>query len=264
MKSILYWTLWQRRISILWWCVGVFALIFINLAFYPSIKDQAAQLDQSLAQIPESARGLFSDTADFLSPTGYLSSQIFYLLLPMLLTILAISLGSSLIAKEEQNGTLELLLSRPISRTKLLTSKLFSGLAICVLVGFVAGATSVIMAHLVRLDVPLLNILFATIATILLALSFGMLAFALTMFGKARGASIGLASLYALGGYVISSLTSAADWLKYPSKAFPFEYYQPAVILQGTYNWANMVFILGLIALLTVVSLWAFKSRDLN
>ncbi len=262
MRHLIKWGLWQRRWFIMWWCIAVLAFIFINLIFYPSFKDQAAELEKSFSQIPDSAMALFSDTGDFFSPTGYLSSQVFYLMLPMLLGILSISLGSSLLAREEKEGTLELLLSRPISRSKLLASKAAVGTIIVGAVSLVALLTVVGMSKMVELPVDSGNIALATLASTALALSFGSIAFLLSATGKARGASIGIATLFALGGYIISSLVSAASWLKWPSKAFPFYYYHSAEILEGRYNWLNMLFIGGVVAVCGVLSWVAFRRRD--
>src|SRR3970040_767608 len=114
MRAIARWTIRQRRWSMLIWCVGVTAFIALNLLLYPTVRDQAAQLNQVLENLPQASRSLFSDSAYLLSPTGYLSTRVYYLLLPLLLSVLAIGLGSSLLAKEENEGTIELLLSRPL------------------------------------------------------------------------------------------------------------------------------------------------------
>lgn len=264
MISVIRWGIWQRRWSIFWWCIGVTFFIAINLLFYPSFKDQSAQLEQSFSQLPESARALFSDTGDFLSPTGFLSSQIYYLMLPLLLGILSISLGGSLIAREEQDRTIELLLSRPLSRTMLLAGKAIVGFIVTGIVGLTALITTVVLAKIVELDVASSRIALATIASWLIAVSFGIVAFVLTIFGRARVASIAVATLFALGGYIIASLQSAADWLRFPAKIFPFDYYQPGAILEGTYNWWNITFIIGIIIVGSIVSWWVFRKRDIS
>lgn len=264
MFALIKWGLRQKRWFIMWWCIAIIAFIFLNLIFYPSFKDQAAQLEQSFSQIPDSARALFSDTGDFFSPTGYLSSQVFYLMMPMLLGILAISLGSSLLASEEKDGTIELLLSRPLSRTAVLISKALVALIITVFVGFIGLLITVIMSELVDIDVSSGNIALAAIASTMLALSFGSIAFMVSSLGKARVASVGIATLFSLGGYIIDSLSGAASWLEWPSKVFPFHYYQASDILTGTYNWNNMIYILGVTMFCLIVSVTVFRSRDIS
>lgn len=265
MNTIVRWTLWQRRWSTVWWLAGILAFIVLQMAFYPTIRDQATELEKSFAQLSDSAVALFSDTGDFFSPVGYLSGQIFYLLMPLLLGALAISAGSSLIGKEEREGTLELLLSRPISRTRLMLAKALCGLVIVVLIGLVASGATAVMAKLVDLPVPFDNILLAGTAATLLALSFGAIAFMITMLGRtARTAGVSVAALAAVGGYLLSSLAESVDWLKWPAKAFAFDYYKPAEILEGRYDWSNILFILGIIAASIVVSWAAFRRRDIG
>lgn len=263
MKTILKWTIWQRRWSILWWSLGVCVFIILNLIFYPSIRDQASQLNQSLERLPDAAKSLFSDTSDFLSPVGYLSSQIFYLMLPMLLGILAIGMGSSLIAKEENDGTIELLLSRPISRGRLLASKAMAGILILFFVGLVALVTTVIISSMVHIEVGLGAIALASFMSMVLALLFGAIAFYMTAIGrKGRLASIGVAALIAFGGYIITSLVGLASWLKWPDKFLPYHYYHPGDILNGRFSWWNLLGMVAVVATLGVLSWLAFRRRD--
>lgn len=263
MFAIIKWGLWQKRAFIIWWCVAIVALVFVNLVFYPSFREQSAQLEQSLSQIPDSAKALISDTGDFASPTGYLSSQVFYLMLPMLLGILAISLGSSLIGKEEREGTIELLLSRPISRTKLLLSTAILGILITFAATMAGVLTTLIMSKIVELEVDSVNILVAGLACFLISICFGSVAFMFASFGKARSASIGIATLVALGGYIIASLTDIASWLKYPSYGFPFYYYRPGSILQGDFQLSNLLLLLLIPFVLGVISWLSFRKRDI-
>lgn len=263
MKDIIRWTLWQRRWSTMWWSFSVAAFIFINMIFYPTFKDQAAELQKSFESMPEAALQLVGGSADFFSPVGFLNSQVFFLMLPMLLGILAIGLGSSLLAREEQDRTIEMLLSRPISRSKLLLGKALAGLTVLAIVASSGLVTTVVAAKVVDLEVSTGNIVLATIACLLLTLTFGAVAFALTATGRARGASLGIASGVAIGGYLVSSLSGTVTWLKGPSKVFPFHYFESEAILRGTFDWLNILYFVGLIALLGFLSWLSFRRRDL-
>lgn len=265
MISIVKWTLWQRRWSIVWWGLAVIGFILINIVFYPTFKDQAAQLDASLSQLPESAKALFAGTSDFTSPVGYLNSQIFFLMLPMLLSILSIGMGASLIAREERDGTIELLLARPVSRNKLLVGKTIAGLGILLIVSLLAWFTIIISARAVDIAVPLRYISVATFGSFVLALCFGSIAFVVTMLSKtSKAAAIGVATLIALGGYIISSLSTTVKWLKNPSKIFPAYYYKPEELLRGNINWRYFIFPLTIIIVTAIISWWSFNNRDIG
>ncbi len=256
----------QRRWTALWWTVGILAFITLNLSVYPAFRNQAAEIDQSLRHIPASAKALFTDTGDFLSPVGYLSSQVYYLLLPLLFSFLAMSLGSSLIAREESQRTIELLLARPVSRTKLLFGKAIAGLVLLSAVGVTLAIAGGLEVALIQFKgVTFGNVLLTTLMAMILAILFGTIAFALTAVGRSgRAISVGIAVLIALASYIISSLDQTVDWLRWPAKLLPFHYYRPADILQGHFTLGAAIGMLAATGVLMLCAWLAFRRRDIN
>jgi len=264
MMPIVRWTLWQRRWSTIWWSVGLFSFIFINMVFYPTFKDSAAQLAKSFASLPKAALQLFGGSSDFFSPIGFLNSQIFFLMLPLLLTMLAVALGSSLIGREEQDLTIELLLARPLSRGRLLFAKVMAGTIVLTIVSAVSLVTVVVMARIFGLDgIPSSAIALASVNSFLLAYCTGAIAFLLAATGRARGAAIGIGAVVGVAGYLISSLSGTVEWLKVPAKALPFNYYQSEAILRQTYHWTSALFFVAVIAACGILSYVVFRRRDI-
>jgi len=256
-----------RKWSTIWWIVGIGAFIALVMAIYPSFRDSSAQLDKSLQNIPASARNLFTDTSDFLSPVGYLSSQCYYLIVPLLFSFLAIGLGSSLLARDEQNKTLELLLARPVSRSRLLLSKAAAGLIILIVVGLVTAVLGAVLVHFIDFPgVRALGVFFVTLMCLDFALLFGALAFALTAFGRfGRGMAIGLSTLLALAGYIFSSLDKTVAWLTWPARFLPFHYYHPADMLRsGRLTGPEALGMLIVSVILFLLALLAFRRRDIE
>jgi ABC-2 type transport system permease protein len=263
MKSVIKWTMRQRKTSTIWWSVAMAAFIFINMIFYPSFKNDAAELQKSFENLPDAAVQLFGGSTDFFSPVGFMNSQIFFLMLPMILGIFAISLGAGLLAREEQDKTIEGLLARPISRTKLLQAKATTGVILLFIVSLVGLFTVIITSKVVGLEISNPSLIQAMFVCYLFALSLGSIAYFLTATGRARGAGIGVAAFVGIGGYLISSLAGTVSWLSGPSKLFPFEYYQSEAILRGTYNWNNIWYFVILIGVCKLLSWVAFRRRDL-
>jgi len=263
MMSIVKWTIWQRRWSMLWWSIGIVSLVVLTLAFYPTIHNEAAQLYKSFGGLSNSTLALFGGT-DFFSPVGYLNSQLVYLMFPLLLAILGIGLGSSLIGREESEGTIELLLARPVSRTKMLNAKILAGGLIILVVTAIGSAAIILMAKAVNLGIPLGYIAAACFACFMLILTFSSLAFLLAATGRGRGAALGISVVYALGGYIIGSLATSVHWLKTPSLIFPYHYYQTADILRGTFNWSSIIFF-AVFTIVCVLLAWlSFRRRDVE
>jgi ABC-2 type transport system permease protein len=261
MRPIIRWTLRQRRWSIFWWSLGVAALVGFTLAFYPTIRDQAAQLNKSF-DLGSSTEALFGGT-DFFSPLGYLNSQLLYYTLPLLLAILAIGLGTGLVGREESSGSLESLLARPVSRGRLITAKALAGSAVILIVTLVACLVTLLMCRIVNLGIPLGHIAAACFACFMLVLSFGALAFLLAATGRGRVAALGITVVYAIGGYLVGSLTGSVHWLKAPSLVFPYHYYRTADILAGRFDWSSILFF-ALFTLVCGLLAWlSFRRRDL-
>jgi len=255
----------QRRWSLVWWSLGIAVFVGLDVLLYITVKDDAAQLNQALSHLPVALRALFSDGADLLSPTGFLSARIYYLLLPLLLTILSIGLGTSLIGKEEKQGTIELLLARPVSRTRLLIGKVIAGLAMIVCVGLVATVVAVVSVHPAGLAVSRRDIALTTLASVLLSTLFGAVAFLLCALGRPwRNAATGVAALVAFASYLIASLESLVDWLKWPATLSPYHYYHPNDLLGGASGGKVMLaYLLGIVVL--GIAAWiGFRRRDLD
>lgn len=263
MIPVIKWTIWQRRWSIFWWCIGIAGLVVLTLALYPTIKGQAAELNKSFGSLSGSTSALFGGT-DFFSPVGYLNSQLVYFTLPLLLAILAIGMGSSLIGREESDNTIESLLARPLSRSRLLAAKALAGMLILLFVTFVGSAITVLLAQVVSMGIPLGNIAAACFACFLLVLTFGAVAFLLASTGRGRAASLGIAVVYAIGGYIIGSLASTVHWLDKPSLIFPYHYYHTADILRGSFSWLAIVFFAAITLLCGILAWLSFRRRDLS
>ena len=103
-------------------------------SFYPSISTNDALQDYIDAFDPDLLAIFgFTEMIDMTSGAGYLSAEMFSLMVPLLLIIFAISLGASAIAGEEDKRTIEILLSEPVSRQRVFSKNTpsFSPLASC-------------------------------------------------------------------------------------------------------------------------------------
>lgn len=263
--AIVRWTLWQRRWSTFWWSVGSAAFIALVIIAYPPFRDQAAALNQSLDQLPQAVKSLVSDSNDFLSPVGYMSSNAYYLVLPILLGILAISLGSKLIAQDEQDHTIELLLSRPVSRGTLLAGRGVAGLVILGVVTGVTLAATLAFAALIDLGISFIDLTVVTLVTLLIALLFGMATFTLSALGKfGRTAGIGISTLLLVASYLFTSLSGTVHWLRWPAKLLPYNYFHPSEIMTGTIHWTEMGAMVTAVGLLSLIAYIGFRRRDIN
>ena len=267
MITIILWELRRRRGAIVWWSLGSAVLSAVILALYPSIRDQAHQLNQVINQLPEGLRGLKTggaQTVDVADPVAFLNSQLFYATLPILWIILAITRGGSILGREEQNHTLELLLARPLRRSLLLAGKALSFVLEFCIVAVVTLVAILIFAPVFALHVGWWHLAVTTAYTALFALSFGLIAFALEAASRltkraATAAAVGIG----FGGYLLASLSGLTDWLKGPSKLAPYHYFEPTLLLRGQAATGLNVYLIGVIVVCTIIAYLGFRRRDI-
>lgn len=264
MIPVIRWELTQRRLYLLWWCLGVIALVAMLMSIYPSIHQQASQLDQIFKQLPASVRALRGGETDLTSPAGYLNAELFYISLPLLLIIMSVGLGGSLLAKDEQDHTLELLLARPVSRGAVLFGKAVSGIILVLSVGLIGTVATVVLAKVVGMDLAMRYIAFAGLFTTIFSLAFGAIAFGLSAASiVSRRLGIAVAVIASFGGYLIQSLSSASDWIKTPATWLPYHYFVPRDILAGNIDRGFVIYMAAIFLVSAVISYLGFRRRDL-
>ena len=129
-SSVFTKTLYDQRRSFIGWALGVGALVIVMAAMWPSVRSMPG-LDKFVRNYPEALRKLFN-LKTFKTGSGYLNTELFSLMIPALFLVFGIGHGARLIAGEEDERTLDVLLSTGCSRRRVLLEK-GAGLVVVVL-----------------------------------------------------------------------------------------------------------------------------------
>ncbi|MGZ4109074.1 MAG: ABC transporter permease subunit, partial [Actinomycetota bacterium] len=165
-------TLRDQRRTLLWWGAGILLVVLMYAAFYPSVKANADQFTSYMKNLPKAVKDMVGGT-NIASPAGYLNSEIFSFMGPILLLVYAIGAGSRAIAGEEESGTLDLLLSTPVRRRTVVLDKFVAMLVGTSALGAVAWLGTVAVAPAFGLHVAIANLTAAFLNLFLLGLAFG-------------------------------------------------------------------------------------------
>jgi ABC-2 type transport system permease protein len=182
-----------------------------------------------------------------------------------LFALLPVGLGATAIAGERQRGTLEVLLSRPLSRrtlfsTHLLTLVLIAALTtLAALAGTVTGATVFGVAG--ELDAGELAFLAANTVALITALA--AIALAASASFDRPAAPVGIAIAVLLLGYVLDFLGTLWPDASFLQPYSPFHYLSPLDVLGGRGSPADIAVLLGVAVVATAYGLWRFPRRDL-
>ena len=164
--------------SVLGWGLGLAALTVLQLAVYPSIKSQGVRMRDLIDSYPSAFKAMFGmEGVDFTTGPGYLSTETFSLLAPLMLIGLAIALGAGAIASEEERGSLDLLMASPVSRGRVLAAKALGSLAAVVAAAVVFYLTVLAAETALDMGVSPGMLAEATTAVLVLACCCGGVAF---------------------------------------------------------------------------------------
>lgn len=262
----LFWrTLKDRRILLLIYCLSSIVLLWMYIALFPSFKDQSANLEQLIKSYPESFLKAFNfDIKSFTTVGGFLATEQFSFMWPMLVIFMTVGYAGSALAGEIEKGTIELLLSQPISRTKLFLSRYLAGLLMLILFVFLS-----IFAAIPLIEIYNINFNFESFVTLaLLGLMFGLSIFSIGMFLSSLFSDKGKV-FFTCGGalvamYVLNILSSLKDNLADLKYISFFYYFNPgkALIYNQIDQWAYLVFF-GTAFVLTILGLVIFSRRDI-
>ncbi|MBZ9609673.1 ABC transporter permease [Clostridium estertheticum] len=114
-----------HRKGLIIWAFGILFMVVAGMGKYVALSVSGQSMNDLFDQMPKSMQKIFGiGSFDLSKASGYYGMLFLYLAL--MATIHAAMLGADIISKEERDKTAEFLLSKPISRNKIITSKLLA------------------------------------------------------------------------------------------------------------------------------------------
>jgi ABC-2 type transport system permease protein len=221
-RSVFAKALWERRVSILYWLAGFAAIGALMVAVYPSFRDSAA-LKEFLARFPPALMSMLGiDPTKFTTGIGFVQAQLYSFLAPIVLIAFAVPAGGAATAREEEDGTADLLLAYPIRRARVVLEAFLALALLSALLAGVLAATLFLGNALVELRLPPRGILGVNLGLWLLGLFFGALTMTIgAWLGKARLA-MGVGACFALITFFIQGLAPVVKSLQPLQPFTPF------------------------------------------
>ena len=261
MRPLLRVSLSAQRRALIGWGIGLAAVALTYAAVYPSIKQSAADLDKYMQNLPDAVRSIIG--TNYTSPAGYLRAELFSLLGPVLLLVYGIGAGGKAIAGEEEARSLDLLVTTPMPRGRVVVDK-----AITVAITLLALAALVFVV-VIALGPPFgLEVAIANVAS--MCVMFFLLGLAFTWFALAVGCATGRRSWASAAGggvavvmYVLNAISPTIPGLTWAQSFSPFRWYlEPDPLVTGIH--AGNVLVLAAIATVFLgAAVWTFRRRDL-
>jgi ABC-2 type transport system permease protein len=249
------------RRGLLGWTIAIGAVALLYTAYYPAVSQPA--MAKAIEAYPDAMKKAF-DMADLTSPAGYLASTVFGLLVPVLLAVYTIVTGSRTVAGDEESGVLDLVLAHPVSRTRLLLSRLAALATGVVLV----SAVVLLLVYAMSGPAKLSSLGFGRLAATSVQLAlFGICIGALTLaVGAATGrrsAAVAAGTVVAVLGYFANNLGPQVAALAWTQRLSPFHYLLGGKPLVNGLQVVDCLVLLSAAVVFAALGLAAFTRRDL-
>ena len=262
-RNIYLKTLHDQRKLTMWIGIGLIAAALYTTLLYPTIRDISG-FEEFIQELPDFILSLIGGALQFTTPEGYLNTQPFSVLAPLLMLTYAVIRGSALIAGEEESHTLDQLLANPISRVSLMTQKtiaLLTGLVVLSVVLWLAIAIGVFSA---RYSVDLWNLTQIVFSLFLLSTVAGLMAAGIGAATGRRGNAGGVTAGVLVVGWLLNAIQQLAEVLEWTKFISVFWYYNGnGVLVNGLIGWRALV-LLFVAIVSVVIGTHVFRQRDLH
>ncbi len=258
-------SLHDNRKSIFWWGVCMAALAFYMVIVYPLISEfqQFNQLMESpiFVALVGSMQGL-----EFTTPAGFLGVE-FFSWAPLVLAVYAVLFGLGIVGGEEARGTLDLLLSAPVPRWRVIAEKSATFvIGLAVILGLTLIAMVLGVAVTPGLDIGPGMIAVGMLNVMPVVALMAAITLLLTTVLRSRTQAGGIAAGIIVASYFLNSLAGLADSevLRGIQHLSFYKYYNPFGVLVDGIEWGNFLFLLAVTGALFLGSIYFFQRRDLS
>ena len=254
-------TLWDQRRSLLGWAIGFAAVSLVYGAFYPFAATPGyAELIESLPPALADAMGW----GDISTPHGYLGATVFGILGPVLAIIMSIGLGTRAIAGSEEDGSLEMLIAHPVTRTEVVVQKAVALALATLMAGVIVLVAILAIRGPIDLDLPFAHIAAASLDLALMGLLFGSLAILVGGITGKRGVAISVTAAVVVIAYLANGLAPQVDALAWLQTLSPFYWADGTGTLRDGIDPLNTLLLGGTAVVLVAAAAFAFNRRDVG
>ncbi len=262
MNTIFRYALLRLRGQIIGWGVALAVLAFVVASLYDTALQMRGQLEQLLDTMPPEIMMFVGGIDRIFSPAGFLDTR-YFSMLPLILGVFAVLVGSGLVVGDEENGTLDLILAHPVRRLDLLIGR---WLAFCAaLLGILALAWLglIIATTFTSIKFSGIDMALPFVSLFGILIWFGGLALLLSLILPSRRLAASLTGLILAASYFITAFALISPNLNGLAQWSPLTYYQGGSAMEG-FNTGDFVGLLLISIVFVTIGLWLFQRRDIR
>jgi len=253
-----------RRVSLMWYSIGLTLYGWMMVAFFPLVGANPEYMEMAEEMFSDEMMAAFGGTGlEFNTLGGFLSIEYLSLMWIFIAGAAVIMFASSVLGGAVDDGTMEVTLSQPVSRTSVVLTNYVGMVVYATVLSLVTVLSIYLAGFLHDVDIPLDAMMLLFVACVVFLLAIGGFSFLMSSMssGKGRATSISLGVLVTMYlADIVGSINSDYSWL---SDISLFHYWAPNEIIDDMTVAPETWLVFGIAAaVFFAVGVYAFQKRD--
>lgn len=265
MFTVFRYTLRKSRGAIIGWGIGLALLAIMMGSMFDLVagsNEMMDVMDGFAESMPEFAE-LFNFEA-MTTPSGWLDVE-YFAFVPLIVGLFATGAGASLLARDEESGTLDLIQAHPVSRTVLFWGRFLANtLNIIILLLISWAALLLTMTWSENFTIPAFDLLLAFVSLFGILLVFMTLATFFSLLLPTRNIASMVTSMLVVASFFISFLSETVEELKRAADFSPLTYFETSEAIENGLNMAWFGIFIAIGVVLSLISWQLFQRRDIR
>ncbi|MBE0684402.1 MAG: ABC transporter permease subunit [Anaerolineaceae bacterium] len=256
-------TFMSLRGQILGWGLGVGLYGIMIVQMFETMAAQQGQLQKMIANYPKEFLAFFGGDANtIMTSAGYLHMYAFSML-PIIISIYSILVGSGMIVSDEERGRLDLIIAHPVGRSAFFFGRFLGVVAAMLSILLIGWIGFSLLLGKSSLDVNVGQMLVPFISLFVQLFFYVAITLLLSMLLPSRTLAAVVGGVIVISSYMISSLAFMNEMLMTISKIMPYHYFQ-TVLEVNDLNLTWLFSLLGISLLMVILAWFRFLRRDIR
>jgi len=264
-KNLFFKELKRNRKNFLIWTAIIIGFTLMVLAIFPSMQEMGKEMESLMSSLPpEIMKAMGMDANTWSNILGFYSTY-FGIYIVVLMSIYTTSTATGIVSKEEKDRTSEFLLTRPLSRKVIFTSKIYSLGILTLGVFLLQSIFAFVLVTVFGEEVNYSKLGVMQINGLFLILFFTSLGVLISMNVQPKKNFMGIVVGLTFGSYFLNALSKSTDaisWLGYFS---PF-HYMDFNVTDSNYsvNWISAIVMMTIAFITLYISMNQYNKKDIN
>jgi len=262
MFTVIRYTLRRSRGALIGWGIGLAVLSIMMGSLFDMVASTGDLMVAYMEALPEFAE-LF-DMGAMSTPIGWLDVE-YFSFVPLIIGLFATGAGASMLARDEERGTLDLILAHPVSRTALFWGRFLATTLVLIILLLISWASLLLsMTWSENFTIPAIDLLLPFASLYIILMFFMTLALFFSMLLPARSMASMLTGILVVASFFITLLSGVVDQLERAADFSPMTYLETAAAIENGLNltWFGVFMAIDLV--LALISWQLFQRRDVR